>query len=194
MVGWYDFLAECVGEPDLIDLMEEAKQSEVIGRGQQLGLTPDQAFCVYAYTMGEPAYGESPFRATNWSLRNPDLSLADRGMEYVRMLQEGLARMPTHQGIVHRRTNLPADVVATAENGYFSDMAFLSTSIRPDLFSGRDYLVVRSETGRAIGTLSRFPDEAEVLFPPRTQFGVTIVSREASGTILIMNEVPNGQP
>lgn len=103
---------------------------------------------------------------------------------------EGLSKLPAFTGAeTFRGTTLPTSVLANNQMGaVVSDSAFFSTSAEK-AFSGPVQITTRGVSGRDISFLSDFP-EAEVLYPPGTQFEVLNRIDQGSVTHLLYKEIP----
>jgi hypothetical protein len=93
-------------------------------------------------------------------------------------VSSGLAKMPAHEGVTYRGTNLPDDVMSQVrQGGTFSDPAFLSSSrdvstaqtFRSD---GNAMLHIDGRSGKDVSGLSAHGNEAEILFDRATEFRV----------------------
>lgn len=96
----------------------------------------------------------------------------------IEAIKNALQKLPPYRGPVVRGTDLPPEVLAEYRPGeVITEKAFLSTSTNPAVarstaFSGNVEFRIFSNTGRDISSVSLFPGEGEVLFPPGSRFYV----------------------
>tara|TARA_R110002020_G_scaffold161283_8_gene346262 strand:- start:6747 stop:7235 length:489 start_codon:yes stop_codon:yes gene_type:complete len=159
--------------------------------GRSHGLTDEEVICIFAYTMPNPASGRSVYQALNTALRYPLSHEAAHMKPMASLLLKAMSKLAPVDGPLVRRTTIPPDVMHDAKlYARFCDPAFISFSKDPNLDPfGKDLLVVRSTRARNISDLSYFSSEWEALYPPATPFQVSSLVDEASGAILILNEV-----
>ncbi|MDO6410132.1 ADP-ribosyltransferase domain-containing protein [Pantoea phytobeneficialis] len=141
-------------------------------------LSDDQIGALYGYTTNEG------YTALNPALRG-QTSLTPELEAFASHATDGLSQLPAYEGSSFRGiSSLPEDVLANNQIGnVVSDGAFMSTS-SGEPFSGNILIKVDGVSGRDISFLSEYPHEAEVLYPPGTQFNV--VNRvDGSGKTLL---------
>ncbi|WP_231124170.1 ADP-ribosyltransferase [Mycobacterium colombiense] len=96
----------------------------------------------------------------------------------IEAIKSALQKLPPYRGPVVRGTDLPPEVLAQYRPGeVITEKAFLSTSTNPAVarstaFSGNVEFRIFSNTGRDISSVSLFPGEGEILFPPGSCFYV----------------------
>jgi len=116
------------------------------------------------------------YEGLNDALRSNALDASQHAR--VAALNDALEKLPAHDGLVVRGTNLPPDVLAQYQPGdVITEKAFLSTTADPVVaqspaFAGNVEFRILSSTGRDISSVSLFPDEQEVLFRSGTKFYV----------------------
>ncbi|MCY1668122.1 ADP-ribosyltransferase domain-containing protein [Rhizobium sp. SL86] len=193
MATWYDGLCDCLGDAAAYELLESGNSEPVLASAQLNGLTKPQIICLRAYTISRKREGLTVFQRINKHLRfrARETSAVEPLDALIFTLIAALDELPVWAGPVHRRTNLPADMLEEVRAGSFADAGFLSCTTRSDLnlFGGRDWLTLRSKTGRRIGHFSANPDEDEVIFQPNTRFRVSRLDETQDGVIVILNEV-----
>ena len=147
-------------------------------------LTDDQIGALHGYTTNE-----------GYTLINPGLRglspMTEQMEAFAAHAKEGLAKLPPYLGPeTYRGTSLPSDILSNIRMGQpASDSAFFSTSAETGkAFSGNVKYVVRGTSGRDISFLSGHP-EAEVLFPPGTQFQVLNKIESGPVTHLLYQEI-----
>jgi hypothetical protein len=112
----------------------------------------------------------------NDALRNGTMDASQRAR--VEALNQALEKLPAHQGLVFRGTDLPPDVLARYQpDAVVTEPAFFSTSVDPAVarstaFAGNVEFKILSNTGRDISSISSFSSEQEVLFQTDRQFYV----------------------
>lgn len=173
-----------VGYEDAIDKVRRAMQDPQVR--QLLAHVPeDELAAIVLYT-------QTYFVEMNSALRNRDKeSMKDFG-NGIKLADKGLAKMPVHEGWVHRGVeSLPAEVLAKYVPGVVvTEEAFTSTSQQEDAaFAGKVKFNILSKTGRDVRQLSRVEAEKEVLFRPGTKFIVVDKVRDGDSTIITMEEV-----
>lgn len=96
----------------------------------------------------------------------------------IEALKTALDKLPPYDGPVVRGTNLPPEVLAQYRPGeVVTENAFVSTTTNPAVaqssaFSGNVEFRILSTTGRDVSSVSMYPHEQEILFPPGTKFYV----------------------
>lgn len=117
-------------------------------------------------------YTEWGYIDLNQALRNGTLEASQQVR--VDAIKRALEKLPRYEGPVTRGTFLPLEILARyqPDKNIFED-AFTSTTKNPDAaFPGNTYFEIVSKYGRSVESVSAFPEEAEVLFPPSTAFTV----------------------
>jgi hypothetical protein len=176
-----------VGYEDAMDKVRRAmKNPQVVAL---LGHVPeDELAAIVLYT-------QTFYVEMNSALRNRDKDAMKDFGDGIKLADKGLAKMPTHQGWVHRGVeSLPADVLAKYVPGVVvTEEAFTSTSQAEDsAFTGQVKFKIKSKTGRDVQALSRVEKEKEVLFRPGTKFLVTDKERDGDAIVITMEEVTEG--
>ena len=193
MATWYDGLCDCLGDAAAHELVEWANSDSALVLAHLSRLTKPQIICLRAYTISRKRDGLTIFQRINNRLRFPDQSTsATEPLDaLIVTLIAAIDDLPVWTGPAYRRTNLPAHVLEEARTGSFADAGFLSCTTRSglNLFGGRDWLVLRSKSGRRIGGCSANPDEEEVIFRPNTRFRVSRLEETPDGVTIILNEV-----
>ncbi|MGO9153601.1 ADP-ribosyltransferase [Mycobacterium sp.] len=119
-------------------------------------------------------YTGSGYEDLNRALRSDALDASHHAR--IDALNNALEKLPAYQGPVIRGTNLPPEVLDQYRPGeIITEDAFLSTTTntavaRSPTFAGNVEFRILSSTGRDISSLSMFPGEQEILFPPGTRF------------------------
>ncbi|PQL26210.1 hypothetical protein C5L22_21760 [Pantoea ananatis] len=129
-------------------------------------LTDDQVGALYGYTTNEG------YTALNPALRG-QTPLTPELEAFAAHAKDGLSKLPPNKGLSYRGINsLPEEILAKNQPGNIvSDGAFMSTSSN-EPFQGNILIKVNGASGRDVAFLSEYPLEAEVLYPPDTQFKV----------------------
>lgn len=142
-------------------------------------LTDDEYLSIRAYT-------SNLYREINPALRSGAVGEWDT---LVQEASKGMDKMASNgydfTGMVRRDLTLSsADIDRLFKSsGQFSDPAFMSTSKElTGVFPGNTTVLIDGKSGVLVNTLSEFPNEAEVLFKPGTQFSVTKVIDGSPGT------------
>ncbi|MFA4081823.1 ADP-ribosyltransferase domain-containing protein [Mycobacteroides salmoniphilum] len=117
-------------------------------------------------------YTEWGYIDLNRALRNGTLDASQQVR--VDAIKRALEKLPRHEGPVTRGTFLPLEILARYQpDKNIVEDAFTSTTKNPDAtFPGNTYFQIVSKNGRSVESVSAFPEEAEVLFPPSTAFTV----------------------
>ncbi len=118
----------------------------------------------------------APINRYLWDISNRKKQRIVEGA--VKTLASGLNKLPNFIGPVLRGDHLPErDNLAKYVPGHVVSIdTFLSTSFRRP-FPGSTLFTIHSKTGKRIDWLSRFPEEAEVLFSAGSQFYVHSIQR-----------------
>jgi hypothetical protein len=139
-------------------------------------------------------YTGSGYQDLNNALRIDALDASQQAR--VDALNRALEKLPAYEGPVVRGTNVPQEVLDGYKPGeVVSEPAFMSTSTNPAVaqsptFAGNVEFRILSTTGRDISSLSLFPGEQEILFPPGAKFYVLskTVDPQTGRTIIEMIE------
>lgn len=134
-------------------------------------------------------YSDSGYGCMNSYLRTDDNR--DENIDYmIKVLNRGLDKLPSYQGIVKRGASLPESIREAHGVGAVIEYdAFTSTSTNSG-FSGEDMFIIQSQTGKPIMGFSQHRSENEVLFKSGTKFKV-LEKREENGVYhYILAEVP----
>ncbi|MCW2658980.1 MAG: hypothetical protein JWP83_132 [Mycobacterium sp.] len=116
------------------------------------------------------------FRDLNDALRSNAVDASHHAR--IEAIKNALQKLPTYRGPVVRGTDLSPDVLAQYRPGeVITEKAFVSTTTNPAVarstaFSGNVEFRIVSFTGRDVSSVSMFPGEREILFPPGTHFFV----------------------
>jgi ADP-ribosyltransferase exoenzyme len=121
-------------------------------------------------------YTGSGYRDLNDALRSNAVDASQHAR--IEAIKNALQKLPTYRGPVVRGTDLSPEVLAQYRPGaVITEKAFLSTTTNPAVarstaFSGNVEFRIVSFTGRDVSSVSMFPGEREILFPPGTHFFV----------------------
>jgi hypothetical protein len=144
-------------------------------------LTKDEVLGIHDYTTTEG------YRTMNNFLRDGEVQTGTTREALESRVQrtvDGLSKLPRHEGVTMRGTDLPEDVLKQWEPGAtIGDRAFMSTSVDPEVAErfaqGKNaFLRIEGRSGVDIDPLSEYgassygPSEAEILFKPGTEFEV----------------------
>lgn len=104
-------------------------------------------------------------------------------LELSAMLEVALKKLPDYRGTCWRTTKTDVhNTLPHVDGTSVTYLGFTSTSkVARRAVAGGTRVVLASVTGKFIGGISRFPGEAEVLFPPSTTFNV-LTNRMVGGT------------
>lgn len=139
-------------------------------------LSMDEKVAIYGYTAGL-------YEAVNSSLRK-GAQEAEKYQAYNSVLIRALGKLPKYEGLTLRTTVLPPEVAKLyIEGAIVSDRAFTSTTTAEPRPS-RDYMNIRSKTGRSISMYAAIPTESEVLFLPDTKFKVLKVTEKGKDLVI----------
>jgi hypothetical protein len=146
-------------------------------------LTPAEMLALWIYS-------SSGYQMINTALRQGGDN-AERVKVYADVLNRALAKLSPYDGTVNRGGTPPQNVLDQHQPGAIVTYpSFTSTSIGSG-FGGETRFVIKSKTGRYIGSLSSHYGEHEVVFPTNTRFKVVDRKKDDSGsTEIIMEEVP----
>ncbi|MER8694294.1 ADP-ribosyltransferase domain-containing protein [Mesorhizobium opportunistum] len=182
---WISLFGESLGYDLFHEFLESTEECNIRAAGQAMGLNLQESLAVHAYSMGFRD-GTGCFTELNRRLRNR----IPKGKFYGSLftdLKDAVAKLPTFDGIVYRRTEIPESMLhllSLRPTAGYRDPAFLSASTSTNAFAGRDMLVIQSIQGCDISALSAFPEEQEVLFMPNTSFQISKVLLGPVGTYL----------
>ncbi|TPM36174.1 ADP-ribosyltransferase domain-containing protein [Mesorhizobium sp. B2-3-4] len=182
---WIALFGESLGYDLFNEFLESTEECNIRVAGQAMGLNLQESLAVHAYSMGFRD-GTGCFTELNRRLRNR----IPKGKFYGSLfndLKDAVKKLPTFDGIVYRRTEIPAsmlNLLSLKPTAGYRDPAFLSASTGVNAFAGRDMLVIQSSQGCDISGLSAFPEEQEVLFMPNASFQITKVLLDPAGTYL----------
>ena len=177
-------MQDALGKPEF-----EARMLEVFNTAQALGspeigkLSIGEAVAIYTYTsndywkmngvnLGYYTAG-SPQEALEIKIKNDEATKALARLDPVPLVtRRGEKRWP------------PADALQYVEPNVFALKAFWSTGVGFS-FPGEWQITINGKTGKDVATMSAFPKEAEVLFPPGTRFKVTRVDAADPNSMLV---------
>jgi ADP-ribosyltransferase exoenzyme len=139
-------------------------------------------------------YTGSGYQDLNNALRSDALDASQQAR--IDALNRALEKFPAYEGPVVRGTNLPPEVLDGYEPGeVITEPAFMSTTTNPAVaqsptFGGNVEFRILSTTGRDISSVSMFPGEEEILFPPGAKFYILnkTVDPQTGRTIIEMIE------
>ncbi|HET9171519.1 MAG TPA: ADP-ribosyltransferase domain-containing protein [Actinospica sp.] len=118
--------------------------------------------------------GNEFYKPMNAALRNNDAAGLAAYDAHIRVTTSGLNQLPKTPGTFYRGMTIkPGEldgVTSKYEPGQITtEPSFVSTG---NAFSGNVHFTAQSVNGRDVSYLSHYPGEAEVLYPPGTQFMV----------------------
>lgn len=155
-------------------------------RGQ--ALEPEERFMIGFYQMGYASLGpeatdKQGYGAMNRALRSGDPRRLEPVEAEVKVLASALAKLPPWKGRSYRRARLdPKDLEPYQPGAIVTELTFLSTTpvrYRPDGPGTVEWSIEGHGSGRDITDLGLY--EAEILYPPGTQFEVTARRTSATG-------------
>lgn len=123
------------------------------------------------------SYTGAGSRDINSALRTDNISPAQQAR--IDDVNAALAKLPDHEGVVYRGTQLPRDVIDSYKEGeVVTEKAFTSSSVNPGgAFNGDTRFRIVSKTGKDVSPYSTAQQaghmEDEVLFKSGTKFNVT---------------------
>lgn len=148
--------------------------------GGSCGLTAEELAAIYFYT-------GSGYGCLNSYLRNPE-GKNPKIENLVKVLDQGLGRLPRYRGFVNRGSSLPEKIRELHKQGAEVDYAAYTSTSTSHGFSGSDMFLIYSERGRPIMNFSGYKSENEVLFASRTKFRVITVKSDGTNRY-VMREV-----
>lgn len=124
-------------------------------------------------------------------------AIAQRKIEDAYVATAALNKLPAFKGTVYRGTKFKEADLYKATRAYkvgqtVTEQAFTSSSQSSDnkYWSGANVrYVINSKSGRNIESVSKFPDEKEVLFAPQTEFKIIKSSNEDGVLTFYLDEV-----
>lgn len=132
--------------------------------GGSCGLTAEELSAIKFYT-------GSGYGCLNSFLRNPE-GKNPKIEILVKVLDQGLGRLPRYRGFVSRGSGLPEKVRELHKEGAEVEYAAYTSTSSGKGFDGTDQFLIYSERGRPIMNFSGYKSENEVLFASRTRFRV----------------------
>ncbi|MFN3672771.1 MAG: hypothetical protein ACK4VM_12765 [Bosea sp. (in: a-proteobacteria)] len=191
MSDWLARLGDLYGYDRYDAALQQFAAQGIEPEAAKRGLTRTEALAIYFYTyqFGSPGL-PGLFARVNANLRSPSQSHSpDFIRDFAGDLTAALQKAPPYRGGVYRRTDIPISVRGNLDRQIaFQDPGFLSASLRPDVFAGRDMLLLMSRSGRRIGRLSAWPSEDEVVFLPRTSFSIDEICQVGDTLLLQLTE------
>ncbi|MDE3964542.1 ADP-ribosyltransferase domain-containing protein [Glaesserella parasuis] len=131
----------------------------------QYHLTEEEGLAIYAYTT-------NLYRKINTKMRNGKLTPKDTG--FIAVLQTGLSRLPSFEGITYRRIKelKGFDFTRYKKGSVITESAFTSSSKKESLTRFGEYVVfeIYGKNGKSITRLSKYPYQYEVLFNENSRF------------------------
>lgn len=135
------------------------------------------------------AYTEGGYEGLNKALRKKNPPESQGYRHFQETLIQALGKLKPYEGYVARSGSLPPDILDQHQVGAIvSYQAFTSASLGKR--SGGHTFIIKSKTGRFIGSYSYYPDEYEVLFKSGTKFKVLSREKKSDGNFeFVMEEV-----
>lgn len=204
MLRTYDLLKRVVGlirpTGPLCDLLTPEKYRELLAKGIRVvfasrmtlpsNFTNDDLVAIYWYThQNTKPYTYKSLNAVMWGEPRP---LKKELLELSSHLTIALEKLPPFNGVCWRTAVFDVTrQLAHPEGTVVQYPAFTSTSSqnRKQPKNGGSYMVIMSSTGRDISGLSRFPNEAEILMLPGTNFRILTNELDSGTRVILMEEV-----
>ncbi|MCC6999304.1 MAG: hypothetical protein IT370_32125, partial [Deltaproteobacteria bacterium] len=167
-------------------------------------ISDEQMAALRGYTSGD-------YEKINAVLRNPAANpeMYAKLQTYIQTAKDGLANLPNFEGTVYRGAQMKQEWMgsyqqALENGGTIKETAFASTSHsfrQADAFLGQPVkpedgprvptmFTIQSATGKRVEFLSYKAREAEVLFPPGTEFKVLSMEHKNGRMEIVLKEVP----
>ncbi len=136
-------------------------------------------------------YCGSGYGSLNGALRSTDPAVIEKYKPFKDTLNAALKKLSPYEGYTTRGSQLPDSIRAQHTVGNVVNYsAFTSTSLTHG-FGGTDVFIIKSKTGRYVGSYSQSYSENEVLFASDTQFKILSVRKENGINQYVMEEVTN---
>lgn len=114
-------------------------------------------------------------------------------LEYKKQLTNTFKRLPKYEGVVYRNlSGVPDNVMQqwTKEGAKIVWDSFSSATTDPDKYAERDIrIVIHTKNARAIGDLSMYPEEKEVVLLTGTRLQINSVEKIGKKTKIKADEV-----
>ena len=141
---------------------------------------------VHAYTTSDGTWGYYP---VNSALRSGDAKQIARFRHYRDTVNDALARLPDHVGVVRRGTTLPSDELARHVPGAEVTYDAFTSASTGSGYLGRHRFVIHSRHGKSVQPYSAYRGELEVLFAAGTRFRVLEVDETRSTVNITLQEL-----
>ncbi|MEU4807677.1 ADP-ribosyltransferase [Nocardia fluminea] len=154
----------------IIDLVKR-RGDDAASKAKNPSLTQKDIDAIRGYTVEDKA-DPNGYYQLNKSLREGTVSPTQQAT--VDDINAALTKLPDHNGVVYRGTNLPQDVIDKYEPGKMrTEDSFFSSSSRNDgAFPGNVEFHVVSKSGKSVDPYSAEAGEDEILFRSGTNFYV----------------------
>ena len=142
-------------------------------------LSPLHIAPIFMYTYELAHEGDQIYSAMNRAMRERDTTAVEYWRPLIWQVDKALQVLPSYKGKLYRGIDLRFDEADYREGQLVCWPAFSSASaersVAEDFVKGGEgtLFLITSVGAKPISRLSRFPDEAEVLFPPNTSFRIT---------------------
>lgn len=159
-------MAEAVGGAQAKDWAQTGRANAAAKGADIAHLSDDQVAAIHGYTTNEG------YTQLNPALRG-QTAMTPEVEAFATHLNEGLDRLPAHNGTTFRGHSPPASVLDEYRpgNSVFDAAPKSTAADGSKAFTGQLRETVQGQTGRDISAFSNY-DEAEVLFKPGTRFEV----------------------
>ncbi len=157
----------------------------------QGGMTKDEAIALRLYT-------SSAYSKVNTALRTKKASSLSIYANIVKAAASGLNKIPAKACTTKRGLDLPTAIVdKIIKAKRFEEQGFMSTSPTvPAAFQKNITFIIKSKACHDISSISEFPKDKEILFPPGSNFIVTksLLKKKGSSWAgnLELEHVPGG--
>lgn len=137
-------------------------------------------------------YTKSGYSCLNTYLREAS-NQNDKINEIVKILNDGLTKLPNYQGFVRRGVSLPQEIRDTHKVGSVVKYPYFVSTSTGYGFEREDIFYILSKTGKPVMDLSNLKKEYEVLFKAGTSFKVLSVEKVDGVNYYVMKEVSSGE-
>lgn len=163
--------------PSIYKRIESAKEHY---RNTMDGVTEDESIAIKLYTMSWTPFEECLYFALNSVLCSSDRKKLKPWFLYLRLLFNGLLRLPTVSDTVYRgvKMHFDEDFISKKKIVWwrFSSCTQALDVLQQEHFLGkkgaRTMFIIKCHSGRDISKHSYFPREEEVLLLPETEFRI----------------------
>lgn len=168
------------------------KDKRVQKEAQKLGISKADGFKTYVYTDYKNGLS-AELAQYHYNSKAPEKWTENQLLKYKKELAKTFKKLPKYEGVAYRNLdNVPDGVLKQWTNvgGEIVWDSFSSATTDPDKYAERDVrIVIQTKDARAIGDLSMYPEEKEVVLLTGTRLQINSVEKIGKKTKIKAEEI-----